>query len=424
MSTPRLLLCVGIGLVLVTGVVVYRDLTQMREQRDQAGALSRGEVPLDDVPAEPSPFLEDLPLAGAAEHALLVEGETDKPEFDILSGEAPPELPLAGQVEPVPLLTPEQRRENIAAIKEALPDISDERLEFWLEETRDLPPEMIHDMLMLRKHFGALTESFNSEQPPAPKSGKKPAAVVADPVRESLLKARALVLKNMLNEQSIGYLATKLVFVEEGHGVRLADSYLLTRLGDHRQTDRPLDISVRHHHTFLVVYKDGRPRLTRYGRLMVGPTHHLQLAIEETELIVAPEIVVPDGVTTVAVSATGEIVIPDEKPGPEGDRWKSLGQLELKTVPEPAYLQPVGSACFLPTRRSGEIMALPDSSETELLLPGTLQESNVDSQLEDRLLKQIDRWLQIRNEQKSTIQSTLIPFERPKSHGRMRLDIF
>lgn len=443
MSSHRLFFAVVLSLVLVTGFVVYRDLTQVRNEHARTKTFSSGNVPLDAIPEDPSPFLEDQLLTGAPEHALLLEGDTAEPVFDllaaeepavdVLSGEAPPELPNVDEVDPVPLLTPDRREANIAAIRNALPEVSDERLEFWLEETRDLPPEMIRDMLMLRKHFGSLTESFSSDQIPQSPEAEKPRVVVSDPDQtdpalQMLQEARALVQQNMMNDQSIGYLATQLVFVEDRGtfhgGVRLAESSLSLKPGNHLKSDRPLDISFEWNRTFLVVHDGVQQKLTRYGRLMVGPSRQLKLSIEGTNLIVAPQILIPEGVTNVVISEEGIVAIPDEESELEGENWKSLGQLELKTVTEPAYLKPVGSACYVPTKRSGAMIDLPSTIRKEYLFPRTLQQSNVDSQHESWMLERIDGWLKLRNSQELHSPTLPVKVDGPKLRNGIILDVF
>lgn len=435
MSTHRVFLSVGLCLMLVTGFVVYRDLTHVRAEHTRTSDLSRGNVPLDEIPEESSPYLEDQLLTGGPEHALLVEGESADPAFNllaaeedsatgILTGEAPSELPKLDAVEAVPLLTPDRRQENMAAIKQALPNVSDERLEFWLEETRDLPPEMIRDMLMLRKHFGALTESFTPDQTKKALTVDKPKVVDSDPTREMLLHARALVLQNLMNESSIGYLATELVFVEDSAGgMRLADTTLSMKLGDRLQTDRPLDFYLAQN-AFLVVYDGREPRLTRYGRLVVGPDRQLQLAIEGTELIASPEIVIPEGVSKVSILKNGDVAIPGDNPDLVGGNWKTLGKLELKTVRDPLYLKPAGFGCYMTTERSGEIIDLPKVDGVEYLATGSLPASNVDTRREEWLLERIDHWLELREVQKAAAASIRPSMEWPKSHGRLKLDIF
>jgi len=439
MSTPRLLLCAGLCLVLVTGVVVYRDLTQLRRQHGRADALSRGEVPLDSVPAAPSPFLEDQPLTGAPEHALLVEGATAGPALDLLgsddsksdflSGEAPPELPHAAEVEPVPLLTPDRRKKNTAAIKDVLPDISDEQLEFWLEETRDLPPEMIRDMLTLRKRFGALAEPSRSDQNSQPLTAGKPKADRPDPVRESLLRARALLLQNRMNANSIGYLATKLVFVEDAStipsGVRLSETRLSLTPGRWEPTYRPLDTAFNDATTFLVVQHGETKFLTRFGRLVIGPDRRLRLAIEGTDLIVSPGIEIPAGNEDVWIASNGDVFVwnPNSK-NSEPTEQTPLGRVELKTVPHAAYLQPAGTACYLPTKRSGQFIDLPEDAASEALKPQYLQGSNVDPQENGWTRERIDDMLKIWEEQKPLLRKTPVPAMQSKSWSGFRLDIF
>jgi hypothetical protein len=107
----------------------------------------------------------------------------------------------------------------------------------------------------------------------------------------------------------------------------------------------------------------------------------------------------------------------------EGEATR-LGKLELKTVREPVYLRPVGTACYTTTQLSGEIIDLPESVATEPLRPGCLHQSNVDPAQEGWLRDRIDGWLKVWESQTVSSQSILELPHRPKSGNSYILDVF
>jgi len=420
MRTRLSVTLLGVCLLVVTGIIVWRDLQHARQRSDQNQQLAHGSVNLESIIEPDSPFLEDQPLTGQPEHALLVDSQQSESFLNLIADndstpalplepQAPSELPVADDLDPVPLLSPQRRKENAAIITKIMPNISDDQLEFWLEETRDLPSEMIRNMLTLRQQFGGLTENFGSEGPLeteqqellSPPTERVPA--VDDPILASLQRARNLVSQNNLNYHSIGHLATKLQFVEaydEGvpAGVRLARTSLSMEQERYENTGRMLDIALEPQY-FLVVQGEVESRLTRYGSLKLNDERRLQLAIDQVDLFVKGVDPIPEEFVMVGIDEQGRVMASSKMEGQQKEDWKEVGKLELVTVRHPSALKPVGDACYVTTSESGPASPVQAKEEQKLLTAGNLTMSNVDPQEEGWMLDRINAWIKHRKEQ-------------------------
>jgi|GEM_PF-1634517 flagellar basal body rod protein FlgG len=408
-------------LLAVTSIVVVNDLQNARKRSEQNQKLASGSVNLESITEPESPFLEDQPLTGQPEHALLEEGmqpdhllhliaDSEAQPLLPLEAKVPTELPPADGLDPVPLLSPQRRKENAAIIKQVMPKITEDQLEFWLEETRDLPPEMIRNMLTIRQQFGGLTENFGQDRLDQKKgtesprqSNIAPEKTEEDPILVSLRRARKLVQQNNLNYDSIGYLATELQFVEAYDddvpaGVRLAKTSLSMKQEQYETTARLLDIALDPNY-FLVVKEEGESRLTRYGSLKIGANRQLQLAINHLDLIIAGPITIPDEIVIVGIDERGRVMASEKQTDQNEEDWQELGKLEIVTVRDPSALKAVGNACYILTTESGPVSPVILKKQEKLLTPGALTKSNVDPQQQGWTLDRINGWIITREKQ-------------------------
>lgn len=412
------------GVTAVTIFIVSRDLQRAQEQQQQSEGLSSGSANLEAVPAPTPIYLEQEELTGQPQHAYLEDRIEPENLLDLVADrhslpetKAPPELPPADNLDPVPLLTPERRRANEEIIREVIPDVTDEDLELWLEETRDLEPNMIRNMLKLRQQFGGLTETFDAENSDARLSAQssphksaraktEPVIVQQDPILKSLKRARGMVLQNQSNVNSIGYLSMKLFFVEAYDdgvpaGIRLARSTLSMEQEEYLSTGRMLDIALEPQY-FLSVHGDDGNRLTRYGSLKLSKQRRLQLAIEQIDLFVSNIDPIPEEFVRIGIDEQGQVMASTKMEGLKTEDWKEVGKLELVTVRHPSALKPVGDGCYVTTTESGPATPVVIGKETKLLTAGVLTKSNVDPQRESWTLDRINGWIKMREQQLST----------------------
>ncbi|MDB4637766.1 hypothetical protein OAF24_02595 [bacterium] len=417
LSVALLVVC----LLGVTSVIVVRDLQKAREPSNPDQQLARGSVNLESIAVPESPFLEDRPLTGQPEHALLEEdlhpdnllhliADTEAQPALPLTANVPTELPAADGLDPVPLLSPQKRQENAAIINQIMPKISEEQLEFWLEETRDLPSEMIRNMLTIRQQLGGLTDNFGADRTEPKKGIESPrqsniAPVMADqdPILVSLYRARTIAIQNKMNLHSIGYLSTELQFVEAYNdgvpaGVRLAKTSLSMKQEQYAITERLLDVGLEINY-FLVVQKAGDKRLTRYGSLKVGADRRLRLGIDDVDLMVSETMIIPEEIAFVGIDQQGRVIVSDKPESQNEEDWKEVGRLEIVTVRDPSALKAVGNACYVTTLESGPTSPVIPDGQAKLLTPGMLTKSNVDTQQEGWTLDRIGSWINLRKQQ-------------------------
>lgn len=398
----------GAVVVLLTTIsIVALDLRDASQRENDAlFPLRAGAAYLESIPSsEPALSDEEFSLPGA-DVALMEEFPDDTNPIDLLNDEGganspdpnspsvrsarskPTELPPLGSVPPVPLLSPDQRRANTDAIRKVYPDATDEQIEFWLEETRGLSSEMIREMLRLRNQIGPLAEAFEPEL----LKNNPESLLPQDSSIRTLREARDIVLHNLANSETVGYLRTEVQFVdgidEQGRRiVNIAERTLAADSGKIIETGRPLDIALPQSQ-FLQVVQNGQKYVTRYGHLKIGSVSGLQLAIEGTEIAVAPGIAIDAFGRETRISRQGELQTRED----ESAVWKAVGRLPVVEIANPQFLIPEGNALYTPTERSGTPTPADSEDGLSLIRPGVLELSNVNWDREAQLLKRLN-WL-------------------------------
>ncbi|HSG70945.1 MAG TPA: hypothetical protein VLA12_11050, partial [Planctomycetaceae bacterium] len=391
----------AIGMLATTVCIVAIDLRDASHSKTaDYFPLRAGAAHLESISPGSTFSDEDFESQGS-EIAFLEELSNEPGSFDLLNDEQradsaesqtersrPTELPPLDSVPAIPLLSPDQRRANIDAIRRVYPEATDEQIEFWLEETRGLPSEMIREMLRLRKQIGPLTEGFEPKL-------LKPTPATNLPREESvrtLHAAREIVLNNLANSETVGFLRSEVQFVdgidEQGRRtLRIAERTLVPDPGKIIETGQPLDIALPQSH-FLQVVHNGQKYVTRYGHLKIGSVSGLQLAIEGTEIAVAPGIAIDAFGREIRISRQGELQARED----ESAEWKIVGMLPIVEIANPQFLIPAGNALYTPTGRSGNPASVISEDGVALVRPGALELSNVNWDREEQLLKRLD-WL-------------------------------
>ncbi|HUG20599.1 MAG TPA: hypothetical protein VMM56_16545 [Planctomycetaceae bacterium] len=391
----------AIGMLATTVCIVAIDLRDA-SQIESAGKfpLKAGAAHLESI-SPGSTFPDEVFDSQGSEVAFLEELSDEPGSFDLLNDEQRPnsaeaqtersrpnELPPLDSVPAIPLLSPDQRRANIDAIRKVYPEATEEQIEFWLEETRGLPSEMIREMLRLRKQIGPLTEAFE------PKLLKQTPATIL-PQEESvrtLHAAREIVLQNLAHSETVSYLRTEVQFVdgldEQGRRtLKIANRTLAPEPGKIVETGESLDIAMTQSH-FLQVVHNGQKYVTRYGHLRIGSVSELQLAIEGTEIAVTPGIAIDASGKEIRISRQGEVQARED----ESAEWKTVGMLPVVEIANPQFLIPAGNALYTPTERSGNPRHVDFEDGLAVVRPGAFELSNVDWDREEQLLKRLD-WL-------------------------------
>ncbi|HKG38803.1 MAG TPA: flagellar hook-basal body protein [Conexibacter sp.] len=140
-------------------------------------------------------------------------------------------------------------------------------------------------------------------------------------------------------------------------------------------TDQPLDVAIQGPGFFQVKRPDGSLALTRDGSLRLDSQGRLTTSGGH---VLQPEITVPRGTGADKLSIAGDGTV-------RAGAGRSLGRIELVTVPAPDGLQPLGGNLFAANAASGQTTAAGNDST---LRQGTLEGSNVD--VGDAMVDMID----------------------------------
>ncbi len=151
---------------------------------------------------------------------------------------------------------------------------------------------------------------------------------------------------------------------QTGTGVAMVDAGRSMAEGALKPTGLPLDVAIRGDGFLRVRLPDGRQALTRDGALHVDGTGRLATSMGG---VLQPDIVVPAGVGAdgVKIEADGTVT----------GGGRTLGKLELVTVPAPNMLTPAGDNAYVASVTSGATVPAP---ATTVLQAGALEASNVD----------------------------------------------
>ncbi len=155
-----------------------------------------------------------------------------------------------------------------------------------------------------------------------------------------------------------------------------------TSQGNIVQTGRPFDCAIEGAGFFQVTC-GSEILLTRCGRLVLDEKRRLAVTHQDGQLCpLMPEVIVPENCERLIIAADGHVT-----DSPYGQKSEvSLGRISLLGVFDPSALEPVGAALFRVTSASGPARELP-ASEVGIVRQRCIEESNVDAQREESLLK-------------------------------------
>jgi flagellar basal-body rod protein FlgG len=168
-----------------------------------------------------------------------------------------------------------------------------------------------------------------------------------------------------------------------GQGVTLGGVVTNLAPGPTQATGRGLDVAIAGDGLLAVDLPDGRSAYTRAGALNVDGQGRL---VTNSGALLAGGITVPAGAKDVALEADGRVTA-----GAAGDR-QVLGQLQLVRFTNPDGLADLGGNLLVATEAAGAPQTgTPGSDGLGALVPGSLENSNVDPAREVVRLLQAQR---------------------------------
>jgi flagellar basal body rod protein FlgG len=341
----------------------------------------------------------------------------------------PATLPGANDAQPINVREDQDRHNLRRLIDAEMGAISDQDREVWEDVLRGLPAEDAIGILRMWQRFGqgaagdrpGLPANLPSGLPPlaprdnsatfVPGSRTAPtplAGAAGDPVRADLLRARAILVNNLLNADSPGFRRTEPVFADLSPGdsetavagqargrltvpvgVQLSGQRLDLTEGTYQFTGGPFDLAVDGDGFFIV--GDGDQRYyTRCGRFRINSARRLVLMAAEKELVLEPEIVVPANASGVSVDSNGNV-----SATPSANQPVPLGRITLALFLDPTALVPAGRCLLSAGPSAGPMRRAASGEDAGIIRQGHLETSNVDRDRERDRVRQLDELLDL-----------------------------
>lgn len=154
-----------------------------------------------------------------------------------------------------------------------------------------------------------------------------------------------------------------------GMGVHNSATNRIFSQGDFQQTENPLDLVIEGEGFFQIQRPDGSLSYTRDGAFKVDGNGQV---VTSDGLLVVPNITVPQGSSSLAISAEGTVTVK------VGNNLTQIGQVTLARFINNAGLTSIGKNLFVPTPASGEpVVANPNTEGFGALQQGYVEMSNV-----------------------------------------------
>jgi flagellar basal-body rod protein FlgG len=343
----------------------------------------------------------------------------------------PATLPGANDAQPINVREDQDRHNLRRLIDAEMGNISDQDREVWEDVLRGLPAEDALGILRMWQRFGqgaagdrpGLPATLPSGLPPlvprdnsttfVPGSRTAPtplAGAAGAPVRADLLRARAILLNNLLNADSPGFRRTEPVFADLSPGdsetagagqapargritvpigVQWSGQRLDLTEGTYQFTGGPFDLAVDGDGFFIVGDADQR-YYTRCGRFRINSARRLVLMAAEKELVLEPEIVVPANASGVSVDTNGSV-----SATPSANQPIALGRITLARFLDPTALVPAGRCLLSAGPSAGPMRRAAAGEDAGIIRQGHLESSNVDRDRERDRVRQLDELLDL-----------------------------
>lgn len=307
-----------------------------------------------------------------------------------------------------------------SVIEAELSDSTREEREIWFEELKSVPPDVVRDLLNVRRQLhalprllGGIPEKLASTDT---STGAPPREISAETVSQkirfnlpdqhsatSALEAAISQLRhNLMNASSPGFKRLRVTLVDaygpawqdsaptaentdllpdgkfRGEGCRMAPLILDVTQGRLKKTERQYDLAIEGE-GFFVVRQGEREFLTRCGAFTLDVDRQLVLSTTNENTVLQPPLRIPEDASEVQIAANGTVTML-KSPGSD---LIEIGQLKIGKVASPSRLTPAGQALFTANEASGHVSVAAAMSEgLGEIQQGCLEQSNVDSEKE------------------------------------------
>lgn len=303
----------------------------------------------------------------------LVPSELSVTPASFAQDEAPRRLPVVSDSDPLAATKLKELRRIVA---EEMPGASDVQKDVWTEEFADMPEEAVRLMLQQRRELMGLPAPTPSVI--APRAEVARAQVPASSIdRGVLLQAQAIVLRNLVNANTVGYCRTVVEFSGSSptSSLNIAEIRfdMNSKLPVH--TGRSMDLSVVS--GFFVLEDGDRSLFSKVGRFSVGDDGHLVVRVDGKQLKLAGLKALPGGTERFVVSEAGAAS------AMIGDVETKLGQIRVARFLDASRMVSEDGCLFSPSPASGP----PVDVATPQVRQGELIPSNVDVRTERQMME-------------------------------------
>jgi flagellar basal-body rod protein FlgG len=160
------------------------------------------------------------------------------------------------------------------------------------------------------------------------------------------------------------------VGVQVGTGAKVSAQYQVHEQGPSKVTGGILDMAINGEGFFPVQLPNGQVAYTRDGSFHIDSTGRV---ITTHGYALIPNIQVPPGTASVAISPTGEVRATDSQM-----QEQVIGQIQLVTFLNPAAMRQISGNLSQPTVSAGApVQGIPGENGTGQVVQGSLENSNV-----------------------------------------------
>jgi flagellar basal-body rod protein FlgG len=161
--------------------------------------------------------------------------------------------------------------------------------------------------------------------------------------------------------------------IQIGSGVKAGSVYRITEQGSMVQTGNKLDLAINGSGFFQVLLPNGQTAYTRAGNFSMNQDGAL---VTSQGYLVQPQITIPQGVTDISVSPTGQVQVIQ----PPATSPTVVGQITMANFMNEGGLEATGDNLYLESGSSGSpITGDPGSTGFGVLQQGYTEASNVDA---------------------------------------------
>lgn len=269
------------------------------------------------------------PLANAiAMQTVEVKTVEATKEPAVVEIDTPAEEPQPLDIDDAAPLEVHETKNDVAlkkVIEEELTHIPAGQREVWFESLKDMHVDDAQGVIRMWKLIGGPIPGLGADSliqppevvpPPQANTPNSSESTTTDVTKNAIKAAINIVQRNLMMESTAGYMSAHPRLREElidGKAViaGVEEEYYFSQ-GTALFTNRVLDLMIQGPGFFEVKGPAGDTLLTRRGRFSLNEERQLIIVDGDTEYVLQPVVVIPDGARQIRISEDGSVVCKDE----------------------------------------------------------------------------------------------------------------